>query len=123
MNQLDAASEPALWHAIENDHEAAIRALIDLGATSADLFPLAEPTKISDDLCTAVVTEAAEARETNRVRGQDAQHYAALAHCASRGHLAGMQMLLERPCNQYAQDQDGYTTYDYVSPERGGCFA
>ena len=116
MNQLDAASEPALWHAIENDHEAAIRALIDLGATSADLLAEAEPTKLSD-LCTAVVTEVVPvAQETSRVRSQDAQHYAALAHCTSRGYLAGMRMLLERPCNLYAQDQDGYTTYDYVSP-------
>ena len=150
VDQVDAASEPALWHAIEHGHESSIRALLELSAAAALLARGAQPpssppppppegtgeapsappsvsngdssTSSSSSLAiiptttatTSAITPAIAAPTTHIFNNRDRQSYAALAHCASRGHLEGVRLLLESGCSPHAPDQDGYTAYDYV---------
>ena len=44
MDKLDAVSEPALWHAVEQGHPQMVELLLELGATATDLS--APPNKV-----------------------------------------------------------------------------
>lgn len=37
LDKLDAVSEPALWHAVEQGHGRMVEALLEVGATASDL--------------------------------------------------------------------------------------
>ncbi len=45
VDKLDAVSEPALWHAVEQGHPQMVELLLELGATATDLS--APPNKVS----------------------------------------------------------------------------
>jgi ankyrin repeat protein len=44
VDKLDAVSEPALWHAVEQGHPQMVELLLELGATATDLS--APPNKV-----------------------------------------------------------------------------
>ncbi|GFH13327.1 predicted protein [Haematococcus lacustris] len=87
VDKLDAVSEPALWHAVEQGHAPMVELLLSLDATASDLP--APPGKTKAD-------------------------YAALCHAAEKGSLAMVQLLLAKGANPYTYDDTGYCAYDYL---------
>lgn len=87
VDKLDAVSEPALWHAVEQGHGEMVALLLKLGATASDLP------------CPAGKTKA---------------DYAALCHAAEKGSLSMVQLLLDKGANPYTYDDTGYCAYDYL---------
>ncbi|KAG2485211.1 hypothetical protein HYH03_015998 [Edaphochlamys debaryana] len=86
-NQLDYASDPPLWHAVENNLVELVGMLLRAGATAADLPP----------------------RD-----GRPKPAYSACPHAARKGHAEALRALLAAGANPWLPDADGYTAYDYA---------
>ncbi|GIL54233.1 hypothetical protein Vafri_9807, partial [Volvox africanus] len=90
-NQLDYASDPPLWHAVENNLVGLVELLLAAGATAADI-----PQK------------------EGRLKDQAGTGYSACPHAARKGHAETLRVLLAAGANPWMPDADGYTAYDYA---------